>query len=451
MHDPSLRSKATPFGAFHSHVPSEPASQTPSSQRTKALPLFRAEALAQQRERAWGEPVVAPPLWVRASAWGLLVLVACLVAWVMTTHYTRKARAPAVLAYVTAPAVVAAIEPGVLVDVLVTPGDRVDTGMLLARISTDRLVGGQGVSVAALADEAERLRALLAERDGVQALAQAQAHQARSRLEALEREIAQQRREIEAQQSRLDALQSQVERFRALARERFVSDMQHQQKADEAAEQRVRLESLRRILAGLEREQAALIAEIPAIDAGRRARLAAAEREIAVASSQRRRVAAQSSYELRAGSPGRVGRLIATPGQTVLAGEPVLTIERPEQELLADLYVASRNAGFVRAGQRVRLAIDAFPFERFGHVEATVTEVGTAIITPREAEAMRLPIAIAEPSFRLRARLSRTAITAYGREFPLHAGLTARADLLLDQRPLWTLPVDPILRLQGRL
>lgn len=419
--------------------------------RNGPLPLFREEAIRHQRERAWGELFVRPPVWVRLAVWLLLAWVVAAIAFVATAEYTRKTRAPAVLAHAVAPAVVAAIEPGVLAELAVAPGQRVVPGDLLARISTERMVAGEALSAGALADEAERQRALAAERQSATALADAQARQANARLAALAQEIAQQEREIAAQAARLAALEAQVERFRELARNRFVSELQLQQKADEASEQAVKLESLRRALSGLVRERAALEADLPAIEAGRRARVAAIDRELASASGERRRVAARGSYELRATAAGQVGRVIASVGHTVAAGEPVLTIERPAEGLFADIYVSTRNAGFVQVGQPVRLAIDAFPFERYGHVEATVLDVGTAVITPREAEAMRLPITLAEPSFRLRARLDRATIAAYGREFPLQAGLVGRADLLLDRRPLAALLVDPVLRLRGSL
>lgn len=419
--------------------------------RNGPLPLFREEAIRHQRERAWGELFVRPPRWVRLAVWLLLAWVAAAVAFVVTAEYTRKTRAPVVLAHAVAPAVVAAIEPGVLLELAVVPGQRVAPGDLLARISTERTVAGEALSTGALADEAERQRALAAERQSAMALADAQTRQANARLAALAQEIAQQEREIAAQQARLTALETQVARFRELSRDRFVSELQLQQKADEASEQAVKLESLRRALSGLARERAALEADLPAIEAARRARLAAIDRELASASGERRRVAARGSYELRATAPGQVGRVIASVGHTVAAGEPVLTIEPPTGGLFADIYVSTRNAGFVQIGQPVRLAIDAFPFERFGHVEATVVEVGSAVITPREAEAMRLPITLAEPSFRLRARLDRTSVAAYGRTFPLQAGLVGRADLLLDRRPLAALLIDPVLRLRGSL
>ena len=115
---------------------------------------------------------------------------------------------------------------------------------------------------------------------------------------------------------------------------------------------------------------------------------------------------------------------------------------------MADIYVPTRSAGFLRLGQSVRLAIDAFPMERFGHVTATITDVGRSVISPGDAG---LPVFVREPAFRVRATLAAPAIMAYGESYPLKSGLSAQADIALDERPLYRWIVEPVLRLQGRL
>jgi membrane fusion protein len=110
--------------------------------------------------------------------------------------------------------------------------------------------------------------------------------------------------------------------------------------------------------------------------------------------------------------------------------------------------VPTRSAGFLREGQTVRLAIDAFPMERFGHATAIVNEVGRSVIAPGDS---LLPASVKEPVFRVRATLAAPVITAYGETYPLKSGLIAQADIALDERPLYRWVIEPVLRLRGRL
>ena len=60
--------------------------------------LYRKEAIAHQRERAWGELVVATPRVARVFAWIGVLLAVAFVAFLTTAEYTRKARVTGMLA-----------------------------------------------------------------------------------------------------------------------------------------------------------------------------------------------------------------------------------------------------------------------------------------------------------------------------------------------------------------
>ena len=140
--------------------------------------------------------------------------------------------------------------------------------------------------------------------------------------------------------------------------------------------------------------------------------------------------------------------MIITPGQTVAIGAPILRLQSGADTLVVDAYVPTRSAGFLKTGQSVRLAVDAFPFERFGHVDATITEVSRAVLTPGE---IGTPALLKEPSFKVRAALQNASVTAYNATYPLRSGLTAQADIALDKRPLYLWVIEPVLRLKGAL
>jgi membrane fusion protein len=410
--------------------------------------LYRKEAIAHQRERAWGELLVATPRAARWLAWCSVLLAIAFVAFLLTAQYTRKARAPAVLAYANDPVLVAATEAGTLVSVDVKAGDSVKAGQRLATISTERTAGGEAVFAAGERDAQARRAAIAGERRQAQALLTAQQTQLTARINALTAETTQLGREIAAQEDRVAQLKGQVERYRQLARDKFAPELQVQQKQDDLAEQVVKLESLKRTRAGIERDLAIARTELPTLRATVEGKLATLSRDEASLAQTSRESLARRAYEVTAASDGTVERVIAFSGQTVAAGASLVQMQTGPRMLMADIYVPTRSAGFLREGQSVRLAIDAFPMERFGHVAATVTEVGRSVISPGDTG---FPTSIREPVFRVRASLASPSIAAYGETWSLRSGLAAQADIALDSRPLYLWLIEPILRLRGRL
>ena len=410
--------------------------------------LYRDEALQYQRERAWGELIVATPHLARTLAWLVAALAALFVAFVATAEYTRKARAPAVFTYANEPTIVGAIEAGTVTAINVAPGDVVRVGQVLATVSTERSIGGEAVFAAGARDDAARKAAIANERRDTQSQLNAQLAQANARVTAIEAEASQIVREIAAQSDRVAQLQSQIERYRELAKNKFVSDLQVQQKQDEAAEQIVKLETLKRNRATSDRDLANARSEIPTLRANAQTRMGVLNRdEVALAQGAREGLS-RRAYDIVAANAGTIDRVIITPGQTVAIGAPILRLQSGADTLVVDAYVPTRSAGFLKTGQSVRLAVDAFPFERFGHVDATITEVSRAVLTPGE---IGTPALLKEPSFKVRAALQNASVTAYNATYPLRSGLTAQADIALDKRPLYLWVIEPVLRLKGAL
>ncbi len=418
------------------------------SDPTPRSSLYRKEAIAHQRERAWGELVVSTPRIARVFAWVGVFLAAAFIAFLATAQYTRKARAPAVLAYANDPVLLSANEAGTVTSVDVKSGDRVKAGQRLATISTERTAGGEAVFAAGARDADTRRAAIAGERKQAQALISAQQTQLTARINAFMEEDKQLGREIDAQADRVTQLKVQVERYRQLARDKFAPELQVQQKQDDLAEQVVRLESLKRTRAGIQRDLAIARTELPTLRATMEGKLALLSRDEATLVQSSRENLARRAYEVTAASDGTVERVIALAGQSVIIGAPLMQVQTGPRVLMADIYVPTRSAGFLREGQTVRLAIDAFPMERFGHATAIVNDVGRSVIAPGDS---LLPPSVKEPVFRVRATLASPAITAYGETYPLKSGLSAQADIALDERPLYRWVIEPVLRLRGRL
>lgn len=112
--------------------------------------------------------------------------------------------------------------------------------------------------------------------------------------------------------------------------------------------------------------------------------------------------------------------------------------------LTAELVVPSAAIGFIKPGQDVRLALDAFPYQRFGTVKGTVRTVAkTAVNTsgPGGATLAVYPVTVdvLEPR-----------ISAYGRLEPLVPGMTLTARIIAERQSLLEWLFEPLFAVRRR-
>ena len=113
------------------------------------------------------------------------------------------------------------------------------------------------------------------------------------------------------------------------------------------------------------------------------------------------------------------------PGSTVRAGDPVATIS-PDDALVADVLVSSRDVARLRIGMPVRLLVDGYDVQLWGSAAATVVSVATDYTMSGD-----------QPVFRVRVRpLADSLRRPDGRAVPLKKGLRAQARFLTGRRRL---------------
>ena len=172
-------------------------------------------------------------------------------------------------------------------------------------------------------------------------------------------------------------------------------------------------------------------------------RLSLADRE-----RERAEAAARGAQVLRSPVNGRVTAMQINRGQMVDASRPLLTIVPEGAELKAELFVPSRAIGFVKPGQRVKLMIDAFPFQHFGTQQGVIDTVSQTVLAPNEILGA---VALKEPAYRVTVRLDRQTVAAYGQAIPLQPDMSLQADITLEQRSLIAWLLNPLISARGRM
>ena len=157
---------------------------------------------------------------------------------------------------------------------------------------------------------------------------------------------------------------------------------------------------------------------------------------------QRAQIAGQGSIVMKAPISGRVAALPVAAGQSVNPQELAIALLPEDGRLEAELFVPTRAAGFVKFGQDVRLQFDAFPFQRFGIIEGQIYSVSRTIFEPDE---LPVTLGVLGPVYRVLVKFETQHIEAYGEQFPLQAGMTLKAHIILEERKLWEVMLEPLL------
>jgi membrane fusion protein len=339
-------------------------------------------------------------------------------------------------------------DSGRITELMVKEGDEVKAGDELAKISLERsTVSGASTSQAVAAEMQSRRASLEKEQEQWRDLGARQVLQARQRVKDLENELTQVEREMKLQETRVKSTREQADRYKALAGEKFMSDVAAKQKQDEVTDQEIKLQALHRQRSQVERDLGAAKADEPQIELRSRAQSDQVARQISELKEGLSQVEAKRESVIRAPMAGIVTNIAVNRGQSIAADAPLATVLPKGSGLHAELLVPTRAIGFVTKGSEVVLRYDAFPFERFGQYKGVITDIGRNVWTQGERIG---PLSAREPVYRVDVSLERQNVAALGQEFQLRPGMLVNADLLLERRTLLEWIFEPVLQLKGR-
>jgi membrane fusion protein len=411
--------------------------------------LFRQEAIDAQREKYLGEAAIARPLplWLMtALAAGCAALMIAVAVW---GQYTRRERVEGFLQLEVGAARVTFADAGRIVELLVKEGQQVTQGEPMVRVSIEKSTVGTASTGAIVAGElAQRKESLAKEQSQLRELSEQQLQQARRRASALEVEIRQLDAEIKLSMSRVASANEQAQRFKKLADDKFVSDIVARQKQDEATDQELKLQGLKRQRASLDRELSNARSEEPALALKARTEAEKVTRQISEVQQNLAQEDARRESVIRAPMTGVITNIAVAMGQSVALDAPFATILPAGAALQAEMLVPTRAIGFVTKGKELTLRYDAFPYERFGQYRAVISDVSQTVWAPGEKIG---PLTVKEPVYRIVAKLDRQTVKAIESEVPLRPGMLFNADILLERRSLLEWVFEPVLQLKGRL
>lgn len=407
--------------------------------------MFREEAIQQSRAKLTGNVTIAMPISWNAIGYLLFSGLFVTLAFLSLASYSRVENANGSLTPDKGVSTVFPSRNGTFVTLAVSEGDSVEAGDLLAEIRTEE-DSGQGSSSAEQIERAILLQdtSLASQLEAANAAAIAQQAQLAARQAGLRSEIEEIRSQVMMQEGLITAARTDFERAKQVAEKGFLSRRDLEQRAEVVLSRQQALSQLQQTLSAkraavAEAERSA--SQIAAQARAQSADLASARAQVSQQAANNR---GSRSYALRAPVAGRVTALTAKVGQRADPQSAALAIVPDGAELMAELYVPSSAIGFVKEGQEVKLAIDAFPYQRFGTVKGEVFTVASTSIREQG------PGGAVETVYPVRVRLRTDKVDAFGRQESLLSGMACSARIVTEKLSLLEWLFEPLFAVSQR-
>ncbi|MCB1852830.1 MAG: HlyD family type I secretion periplasmic adaptor subunit [Gammaproteobacteria bacterium] len=278
-------------------------------------------------------------------------------------------------------------------------------------------------------------------------LAQWQAHRAQlQRLYAERRSSEAERESLRQQVSKLEAtlplVTKRAETLQRLVQKKFLGESEYLEMEQQRLEQAHDLQSLRK----RGEEMVGKIAEIDASLelAGRTLRrqllLERQENRKRVAALRQERIKASARLQaciLSAPIAGVVQQLgVHTLGGIVTPAQMLLSITPNQQALEVEALVENRDIGFLRTGQHAEVKVDAFPYTRYGVIDAVLSHLSSDALNDERQGLV----------YRARITLSKSRIQVDGNWVELAPGMRVTAEVKTGKRRLIEFFLAPLLR-----
>jgi hemolysin D len=132
-----------------------------------------------------------------------------------------------------------------------------------------------------------------------------------------------------------------------------------------------------------------------------------------------------------------------TPGTVLAPGTIVLTLVPQQDPLLAEVWIGNADAGFVQRGQKARIKLATYPFQKYGVLNGTVRQVG-ADAQDKGAAADGTVKQLPELAYRALVELDSHVLEAEGRRLQLVPGMALTAEVHLGTRTVLEYLLSPI-------
>ena len=409
------------------------------------MSLFRREVLEYRTDRLHGDVQLALPVsWQMVGAL-FFVIVTIAILFLSLASYSRIETVTGVITPEGGIARIVPTRSGTVSDLLVKTGQVVARGESLALVRTDEnLVGGAASSAEILKSLEIQEQDLSRQQQQVSAAAMAERAQLTARISGLEAEISGLRSQIGLQEGLVSSARDELERAREIAKRGFISRNDILRREETYLARQQQLSQLRQNLSTQQSAIAETRAAIRQTRAATGAQISALAGQRSDIAQRRTSTEVSGAYRVDAPISGTVTALTAREGQAVSSQSAIMSIVPTNSVLRAELYVSTAAIGFLEIGQEVSIALDAFPYQRFGTLPARITAIASAPVIQTDGQGNSAPVYI------VTALLERDRVNAYGDQEELIAGMTLTARITTENQSLMEWLFEPLFAVRRR-
>ncbi len=400
---------------------------------------FRKFAFAKDADSSRGDVNLAVPMSWQFIGYFFLISIVVVLAFLVTATYARTETVEGSVVLDKGIAPIMPSRRGVVVALFAREGQQVRAGAPLAQIRAEEDMGTGGTApqriMEALRDQDQRLAS---QAELVVAAAEAERSRLTAEIKGLREEMVSLDSQIEDQERLVAVAESDYRDALAIAERGFLSRRELRDREAVFIARGQRLSELRRERASkaADRSEAERsILQVLALGQGQAASVQSSRAEIA---RQVAETEASQGYTLRSPIAGTVTAVVARLGQPAGQDIPVMTIVPLDGRPRIELYVPTSAAGFLALGQDVRVAVDAFPYQRFGTVSAKIVEISSTAVPKASTEGGPIP------AYLVTAQMREPYVWAFGRRQPLLPGMTLKARIVTERRSLFELLFEPL-------
>ena len=420
--------------------------------------------------------VTEPGRTSRIVLWTVCVLMAVLIVWATFAQLDIVAVANGRLVPQTYVKIVQPAEAGIVREILVEEGDRVEEGQVLVRLDPTvnavdsaaverelalerlqlRRIESELASAASMeratTDAAELFAQVDAQRVARrQALRDATAQESAAR-DRTRSELAAAREVLKKLEATLPSYEQSAAAYEGLAKQKLVGEIEAIERRRQAIEAAQDLEAQRATVVSLEAAIAQHDQRLAQLASGYASELNQARLDAVGAinrlEQQLGKLAFQQSLlELRAPQAGVVKELATTTlGAVVQPGTVLVTLVPQDEPLWAEVSIENRDIGFVAVDQPVRVKILAYEFQKYGMLDGTVRTVGadSAADSPRGSQDATTPSGA--PVFKALIELGSQHLRADRVRLPLAAGMQVSVEIIQGTRTVLEYLLSPVQR-----
>jgi HlyD family secretion protein len=128
------------------------------------------------------------------------------------------------------------------------------------------------------------------------------------------------------------------------------------------------------------------------------------------------------------------------PGDKVQANSPLGGIAPSNSRSIVKVEIAENDRAFLREGLPVKLKFNAFPYQRYGLINGTLEYVSPATKPASQTK---------QPVYEARVSLERDYYQVAETRYPLRYGMTATVEIVVRERRLIDLALDPFRQIGG--